>query len=257
MSDIVGKIPYRLALAGGWIDQPFVSALNPTPPGSMVTVCIEPRNWFMERSGLATGTRKVARELWGEDGIPDGDVTTLVKDLYAAENAGQVEPSGSQDMIGLIYKGVCRLDYDAAHDAGYFPAHIEQCCDPDVAQWLERVLQLLPVAPRPAGYNPLVKKNLTAEWVRKLGDTGKACYDAILQKDSAALGASMNDCMTCWEELLPNTVKHDALQVDLTALLKHYQDLYPGVMYSGCGGGYLYIVSEQTVPGTSRVKVRV
>ena len=29
ITDIIGKIPYRMAFAGGWIDQPFVSRLNP------------------------------------------------------------------------------------------------------------------------------------------------------------------------------------------------------------------------------------
>ena len=29
---VIGRIPYRLALAGGWIDQPFVSRHNPKPP---------------------------------------------------------------------------------------------------------------------------------------------------------------------------------------------------------------------------------
>jgi len=28
-------------------------------------------------------------------------------------------------------------------------------------------------------------------------------------------------------------------------------------MYSGCGGGYLYVVSAEPVPGGFRVKVRV
>ena len=28
ISSVVGRIPYRLAFAGGWIDQPFVSAVN-------------------------------------------------------------------------------------------------------------------------------------------------------------------------------------------------------------------------------------
>ena len=149
--DVIGNIPYRMAFAGGWIDQPFVSRLNPEPPGSMVVVGIEPDNYFMERSGMATGTRRVARRLWG-DRIPAGDPAQLVRDLYAEENKDQAEPSGSQDMIGLIYAGVCRLDYDASHADGYFPVHIEQCCDRDVADWLERVIHMLPVAPRPNGY---------------------------------------------------------------------------------------------------------
>ena len=28
-------------------------------------------------------------------------------------------------------------------------------------------------------------------------------------------------------------------------------------MYSGCGGGYLYVVSEEPVPGAFHVKVRI
>jgi hypothetical protein len=38
ITEAIGKIPYRLQLADGWIDQPFVSRLNPKPPGAMVVV---------------------------------------------------------------------------------------------------------------------------------------------------------------------------------------------------------------------------
>ena len=61
---VIGGIPYRLALAGGWIDQPFVSRRNPRPPGSMVVVGLEPAFRFMDRSGIATGTREVATRVW-------------------------------------------------------------------------------------------------------------------------------------------------------------------------------------------------
>jgi hypothetical protein len=46
----------------------------------------------------------------------------LVRELYAAENDGLAEPSGSQDMCGLIFPGVSRLDYDASVDGGWFRA---------------------------------------------------------------------------------------------------------------------------------------
>ena len=237
-TDIIGSIPYRMAFAGGWIDQPFISRLNPEPSGSMVVVAIEPTHWFMERSGMATGTRKVARRLWG-DAVPDGNPAELVRALYREENKDLSEPSGSQDMIGLIYDGVCRLDYDASCEEGYFPAHIEQCRDGAVARWLEKVIHMLPVAPRPAGYNPLSEQHLDPEWVRRLGTSGRDCYDAVLARDIGALGTSMNACMVCWQALLPNTVDHPALEVDLKAILAYYQARYPGAMYSGCGGGYL------------------
>jgi hypothetical protein len=253
---IIGNIPYRMALAGGWIDQPFVSRVNPAPPGSMVVVGLEPLFPFMDRCGMASGTRKVATRLW--DGrLPQGDPAQLVRQLYAEENRHLAEPSGSQDMIGLIYPGVSRLDYDAAVEEGYFPAHIESNRDPQVAAWLERLIHLLPVNQRPPGYNPLGVKNLDELWIRRLGQTGKDCYAAILACDARGLGESMNECMRCWEAILPHTVRHPTLTVDLCGILNHYQSHYPGAMYSGCGGGYLYVVSEEPVPGTFQVKVRI
>jgi hypothetical protein len=252
----IGGIPYRLALAGGWIDQPFVSRLNPKPPGSMVVVAVEPTFRFLERAGIATGTRAVAERVWGRR-LPARPPARLVRELYAAENDGKAEPSGSQDMIGLIYPGINRLDYDHAVEGGVFPAHIESINSARTARWLERVLHLLPVATRPPGYNPLGEKNLDPKWIARLGQSGRDCFEAIRRRDVAALGASMNACMTCWEKLLPHTVRHPTLTVDLMGLLTIYQSTYPGAMYSGCGGGYLIVASEEPVPGAFRVSVRL
>ncbi len=252
---LIGKIPYRMALCGGWIDQPFVSQQNPAPPGSMVTVGLEPTMRFMDRCGMGTSTRRVAEQLWGDE-LPNRSTDVLMRELYEAENQGKSEPSGSQDMAGLIFPGVNRLDYDAAFEGGTFPAHIESNRDPEVACWLEDHFYLIPVQQRPAGYNPLEIKNLDPEWIRRLGQSGKDCFDAIVSKDLHGLGAAMNECMACWEAILPGTVRHPTIQLDLLALLRIYQARYPGAMYSGCGGGYLFVASEEPVPGGFRVNVR-
>jgi hypothetical protein len=251
-----GYFPYRMAFAGGWIDQPFISKLNPSPPGSMVVVGIEPTYQFMERAGLATGTRRVALRLWNGR-LPNRDPADLTKELYAAENDNLKDPSGSQDMIGLIYPGINRLDFDFNHEGGIFPKHIESNNDPAIAKWLAGVIYMLPVAPRPAGYNPLGVKNFDPKWIDRLGRSGKNCYDAILKKDINALGASMNECMLCWETILPQTVVHSLINIDLLDILRKYQAQYPGAMYSGCGGGYLYIVSEKPIPNALKVTVRI
>jgi hypothetical protein len=39
--------------------------------------------------------------------------------------------------------------------------------------------------------------------------------------------------------------------------LKHYQTRYAGAMYSGCGGGYLYVVTEEIIPDAIKVKIRI
>jgi len=64
IADVIGRIPYRMAFAVGWIDQSFVSRLNPSPPGSMVVVALDPAFPFMDRCGMGTSTRKVAMRLW-------------------------------------------------------------------------------------------------------------------------------------------------------------------------------------------------
>jgi hypothetical protein len=256
ITDVIGNLQYRIALAGGWIDQPFLSQHNPTPPGSMVVVAVEPEFRWMDRAGICGSTRAIALGLW-HGRLPDRDPEALVRELYAAENDGQAEPSGSQDMIGLIYPGVSRLDYDFASHEGLFPKHIESNNDPNVAAWFARILHILPVAPRPDGYNPLGTKNLDPAWIARLGHSGRDCFDAIVGRDLAALGASMNECMACWEAILPNVVRHPTLRVDLIELLQFYRSRYAGAMYSGCGGGYLFVASDEPVPGAFKIRVRI
>jgi hypothetical protein len=221
----------------------------------MVVVQIEPDFRPMDRSGIASGTRAIAIKLW-KGRLPNRPLDELVRELYDEENKGNAEPSGSQDMIGLVYPGVNRLDYDFNIHGGVFPSHIESCNRAKVARWLSKILHLIPVEPRPDGYSPLGIKNLEPKWVARLGQSGKDCFDAIVKMDAKALGASLNLNMKCWEMLLPHVVRHPALRVDLMPILKAYQRQYLGAMYSGCGGGYLIVVSEKPVPGAFRVNVR-
>jgi hypothetical protein len=256
ISKLIGKLPYRMALAGGWIDQPFVSRYNPTPPGSMVVVGLQPNMRFMDRCGMGTSTREVADRIWGGI-LPDGEPEKLIRELYAAENEKKAEPSGSQDMAGIVYPGINRLDFDFNYQGGYFPAHVESNCEARVARWLERVIHLLPVAQRPLEYNPLGEKNLDPAWISRLGQSGVDCFNAIINLDVRALGASMNECMQCWQAILPQTVRHPTITIDLLKLLEYYQSRYDGAMYSGCGGGYLYVASEEYVPGEIKISVRI
>jgi hypothetical protein len=194
--------------------------------------------------------------LWNGQ-LPDRPLDDLVRELYDEENRDKANPSGSQDMIGLIYPGINRLDYDFKIQGGVFPSHIESCNDPKVARWLSDILHIIPVEPRPEGYSPLGIKNLTSEWTMQLGKSGQDCYKAIIQMNAQALGQSFNLTMKCWETLLPHVVRHPKLDADLMPLLEAYQSQYLGAMYSGCGGGYLMVVSEEPVPGAFKIEVRV
>jgi cytidyltransferase-like protein len=110
--------PYRLCIAGGWIDQPWVSKMH---PGSVVVAQIWPTMDFNDRSGLATSSRKVGIQIWG-DRYPEGDHKQNAKLLFGAENPpGKAYVSGSQDQIGLLYPGINRLFYSG----GYWPGRID------------------------------------------------------------------------------------------------------------------------------------
>ena len=87
VAKLLGAIPNRLQLAGGWIDQPFISRHNPKPPGSMVVVQIEPDFRPMDRSGIASGTRAIAMKLW-KGKLPNRPLEELVRELN--EDAGAV-----------------------------------------------------------------------------------------------------------------------------------------------------------------------
>jgi hypothetical protein len=60
VTEVIGDIPNRLQLAGGWIDQPFISRVNPQPAGSMIVVALEPTFRVMDRSGCGGGYLLVA-----------------------------------------------------------------------------------------------------------------------------------------------------------------------------------------------------
>ena len=147
-------LPYRLCLAGGWMDQPFISQFA---PGSVVTVQIDPRDDFMDRAGLATSTRKTWEQLMAYNPKVE-DCVELAKILFGYENPpGKKYISGAQDAIGLTHPGVNRLDFDGR----FWPDHIESCVQDDICEWLEQSLVMIPLFERCVGYVPLVLQYLS------------------------------------------------------------------------------------------------
>jgi len=239
------RFPYRLCIAGGWIDQPWVSKVH---PGSVVVAQIWPTMDFNDRSGLATSSRRVGIKLWG-DRSPGGDHEQNAKLLFGAENPpGKEYVSGSQDHIGLLYPGVNRLDYSG----GYWPERIASTVDEDTCKWLSDVIHLVPLEPRPRGYDPLKIMNLEKTIVKELGEAGEKCWESIMKKDIAMLGKSMTDTLLSWKKMLPLTVPDWVMQ----ELETKYLPYYPGAITSGSGGGYMMVASGKVVPGAIKIKVR-
>jgi cytidyltransferase-like protein len=237
------RFPYRLCLAGGWIDQPWVSSVH---PGSVVVARIRPTLEFNDRSGLATSSRRVALELWG-DRIPDGDPVRNARLLFGAENPpGTKYVSGSQDHLGLLLPGINRLYYDGS----YWPSRIDSTVERDVCNWLSDVLHLIPLEPRPEGYDPLEVNKIRKEWVKALGESGDRCWESILRCDVKGLGEAMSESFRMWRNLLPRTVPDRVLE-EVAGYSRH-----PGMITSGSGGGYIMVASEEAIEGEIKVKIQ-
>jgi cytidyltransferase-like protein len=239
------KFPYRLCLAGGWLDQPWVSEVF---PGPCVVVQIWPDYDFNDRSGMATSSRKIAFELWG-GAIPEGDQVRNAKLLFGAENPpGSEYISGSQDQLGILLPGANRLDYDGK----YWPCNIESVTDAETCDWLSRVLHLIPLEPRPEGYNPLVEKHLTIENVQELAVSGLLCWQGIIERNVNMLGEGMTRSFLSWKKMLPYTVP----QWVADEMEQNWFPDYPGAITSGCGGGYVIVASDHPIPGELKIKVK-
>jgi cytidyltransferase-like protein len=239
------RFPYRLCLAGGWVDQPWISKIH---PGSVVVAQIWPTMDFNDRSGLATSSRNVALKIWGGR-YPDGDPVQNARILFGAENPpGTKYVSGSQDHIGLLLPGISRLDYDG----DFWPARIETASDKESCDWLSNVLNLIPLEPRPDGYDPLKEMHLEKAYIKELGESGRLCWDSIIKKDITGLGKALTGTFLSWRKILPMTVP-DWLMKEMET---KYLSAYPGAIASGAGGGYVIVVSEKEVEGSIKIKIR-
>jgi len=238
-------IPYRIDLAGGWLDQPYV---NKFYPGSVITISIEPDYEFNDRSGMATSSRKKAIELWKTD-IPEGDREMLGRTLFCFENPpGSNYISGSQDALGIVMPGLNRLQYEQ----GYWPEKIEKATDNGLLTWIEQRLWLIPLYPRHAGYDVFANTCIDENGAKKLSRAADACWDALLKKDAAGWGKASVVGFEAQVQMFPNM-----LTPDIEEALKPYKQQVLGWKISGSGGGgYLIFINETPVKNAIQIRIR-
>lgn len=238
-------IPYRIDLAGGWLDQPFVNELY---PGPVITVSIEPDYEFNDRSGMSTSSRKKAIELWHTN-IPDGDKEMLARTLFCFENPpGTKYVSGSQDSLGIVMPGLNRFHYN--HN--YWPEKIEKVVDSDLLQWIEQRIWLVPLYPRVSDYDVLADTRIDVEGVMQLSTAAEACWKAIVNRDAEGWGRASVDSFEAQLKMFPNMAPADVKEV-----LEPYKSQVLGWKLSGAGGGgYLVFVSEKPVKNAIQIRIR-
>lgn len=238
-------IPFRIDLAGGWLDQPFVSQFY---PGPVLTISIEPTIEFNHRSGMSSSTRNKAIELWRTE-IPTGDREKLAKILFTFENPpGTKEVAGSQDALGIVLPGLNKLNYTGA----YWPENFESVNDEDILDWIEQHLYLVTLGPRVSEYSVLDNTSIDETGVKALAEAAENCWNAILKKDVQEFGKYLKASFEAQIAMFPNMVTADIFdQINL------YKDKVAGWKLSGAGGGgYLIFVSQEPLPNAIKVKIR-
>ncbi len=256
------SIPTRLDLAGTWIDQPYVSYLA---PGWALTISLEPTFEIRDRCGLSTSTRNMIRKIWPVK-LPDMEPEMLAKLVFCFENDPERSDgiiSGAQDAIGICVPGLARHYYNNR----FWPEKIETCEDPEVLDWLEQHLVLIPMEPRRPGCSVVEGKDITEAKVKALAAAADRCWEAILAMDLDRFAAAYRDSFDAQVAMFPGMLRpvfvgspsgechsepschsersEESMRPDIPSIIAHWAAV-PGVlawkMPGAGGGGYLALV---------------
>lgn len=244
---VSSHLPYRIDLAGTWIDQPYVSEHG---AGWALTISIEPTCEFMERGGMSTSTRNAAKKIWPYE-LPNYNEEMLARLLFCFENDPENEGhiSGAQDAIGICMSGLNRHYYDGH----YWPSRIESCHDEETLSWLENHLCLVPMFPRRPGCSVIEGRDVTPAKVKALTDAAARCWDAIIARDLKALASAFSDSFNAQVAMFPAMMQPGVAQeiekVSATALAWK--------MTGAGGGGYLCCVTDGANLPAGAIKIKI
>ena len=244
---VKSHLPYRVDIAGTWIDQPYVSEHG---AGWALTASIEPTEEFMERGGMSTSTRNAARKIWPYE-LPNYNEEMMARLLFCFENDPENEGhiSGAQDAIGICMSGLNRHYYDGH----YWPVKIESCHDEAILDWLENHICLVPMFPRRPGCSVVEGKDITPEKVSRLTDAAERCWHAIMARDLGGFAEAFRDSFNAQIAMFPAMMQPG---------VQEYIDQWSPKalawkMLGAGGGGYLALVTDK-IPdnGVIRIKIR-
>jgi cytidyltransferase-like protein len=236
-------MPYRIDIAGAWLDQPWVSSLG---AGSVITASIEPDYDFPDRTGMATSTRKRAINLWGND-IPFGDKEQLARILFCYDNyPGGTYISGSQDSIGIVFPGINKLNYEGK----YWPESIDTIANDKIVAWLEQHFRLIPTPPKYDGYDVMKNININKDLVHALSTAVEGCWASMLEMDAKKLGKYVTDSFHAQVAMFPNMM-NQTVQEEME---KHNNRIY-GMNITG-SGGFICAITPEPIENEIRIRIR-
>lgn len=238
-------LPYRIDLAGTWIDQPYVSKYH---PGWAITLSLEPIVEYNERCGMSTSTRNAAKKIWPYH-LPLEKPERLAEILFKFENdPGSELISGAQDAIGICMPGLVRHYYDKE----YWPLKMESIHDEEILNWLEKHIYMILLWPRPDGLDLMKNTAINTINVKKLADAAEKAWEAIKNQNLHAFAKAFLESFQAQVRMIPNMVNPEIQNVIDTYSKKALAWKLAGAG----GGGYLILVSEKTIKGAMRIKIR-
>ena len=248
---VQSMIPYRLDLAGTWIDQPYVSKYG---GGWALTISIEPTMEYKERCGMSTSTRNAIRKIWPYE-LPAYRPELLAKLVFCFENDPEKDGhiSGAQDAIGICMPGLNRHYYDGH----YWPERIESCMDERILTWLEEHICLAEMFPRRAGVSVIAGSNVTPEGVKALTSAAERCWGAIMNLDLDGFAEAYGTSFAAQVEMFPAMIQPGVQEyIDKYAAM---EGVLAWKMSGAGGGGYLALLckdSDHFPDGASNIKIR-
>lgn len=246
-TEVKSHLPYRVDVAGTWIDQPYVSEHG---AGWAITFSIEPTTEFMERGGMSTSTRNTAKKIWPYE-LPNYNEEMLARLLFCLENDPESKGhiSGAQDAIGICMTGVTRHYYDGH----YWPTRIEQCKDEAVLSWLEDHIALLPMFPRRPGCSVLEGKDITPAKVGALTNAASRCWNAMLERDLPRFAEAFSDSFNAQVAMFPAM-----MQPGVREYIDAWKDRALALKMLGAGGGgHLALVFDKIPDDNDLIRIKI
>ena len=239
------NLPYRIDLAGTWIDQPYVSKHY---PGWAITLSLEPIIDYNERCGMSTSTRNAAKKIWPHH-LPLQKPEEIAEILFKFENEpGATIVSGAQDSIGICMPGLNRHYYDKE----YWPKKIESVHQEKILSWLEDHLYMVLLWPRPKGLDLLKETYINKENVKQLADAADRCWQGIQKKDLQQFSKAFLDSFQAQTRMFPAMLNNEVEN----AIDKYKTQAKAWKLAGAGGGGYLILVADTPIKGAMKIKIR-
>ena len=171
-----------------------------------------------------------------------------------------------------MFPGICKLNYFGTH----WPGSMINLSDPDkhgdIFAWLEEKLSIveIPFTARPEGFNSQTVNHFTdttipleqrQQLARDLAGASELAWRGIVEKNAAKLGKGLSGTMQAWEAALPYCVDpFKGKDADKSRALRDFWQSYDypnthGCLFSGAGGGFLFVISDEPVEGALKIKI--